>query len=57
MTNAGGLFSSYFLDVGITGTPAWMAVDAAITAVARSTIGALIDDFAPRLARRIPNVT
>ena len=35
MTNAGGLFSSYFLDVGVAGMPAWTAVGAVAIAAAR----------------------
>jgi hypothetical protein len=50
MTNAGGLFSSYFLDVGITGMPAWSAVDAAAIAAVRSSVAALIGDFNTRAA-------
>ena len=48
MTNAGGLFSTYFLDIGITGMLAWTAVDAEAIAAASSSIEALIDDFTAR---------
>ncbi len=50
MTDAGGLFSSYFLDTGIAAAPAWAAINAAMVAAAAATLAPLIADFTGRAA-------